>query len=194
MRHRDRPAIASISVDMFARPFYFLRHGETVANAGGIVSGSLDVELTSLGRKQALAAARVLAGEPITAIYSSPLRRAYETATPVALALQLSVKIIPEFIERSQGELEGKPLGARIEGTAPRGPESFEDFAVRVLKGFSQVKDHTPLVVAHLGVFRVLCQSLEIAYAEGPVANALPLRFSPIESDRWKLEVVSDPL
>lgn len=190
--HQECLAIVSISLGLFGRPFYFLRHGETEANAKGIVSGSLDVDLTPLGLKQAYEAARVLSDEPITAIYSSPLRRARETAEPVARALRLSVNIIPEFIERSQGELEGKPLDMRIEGNAPQGSESFEDFSLRVLKGLSQVKGHTPLIVAHLGVFRVLCQTLKIVHTDGPIANALPLRFAPLETGQWKFEVVAN--
>jgi broad specificity phosphatase PhoE len=175
---------------MFTRPFYFLLHGETEANAGGIISGSLDVELTALGREQAQAAARALAGEPITAIYSSPLRRARETAEPVAQALRLPVRIVPEFIERSQGELEGKPRDTRIEGTAANGSESFEDFTQRVLRGLAQVDGRAPLVVAHLGVFRVLCHTLRIVHTEGSVANALPLRFVPLAAGGWILEAV----
>jgi broad specificity phosphatase PhoE len=180
----------SKTIGMFARPFYFLRHGETEANASGIISGSLDVELTALGSEQAQAAARALAGEPITAIYSSPLRRARETAEPIAQALRLPVRLVPELIERSRGELEGKPRDTRVEGTAPQGSESFEDFTPRVLRGLSQVDSRVPLVVAHLGVFRVLCHTLEIVHTEGPVANALPLRFVPLASEGWKLEAL----
>jgi broad specificity phosphatase PhoE len=179
-------------VGLVGRPFYFLRHGETEANARGIVSGSLDVDLTPLGRKQAYEAARALADEPITAIYSSPLRRARETAEPVAQALQLSVRIIPELVERSQGELEGKPLDTRIAGSTPRGAESFESFSLRVLTGLSEIKDRTPLVVAHLGVFRVLCQSLEIVHNDGQVENALPLRFVPLETGHWRVEGIAN--
>lgn len=178
---------------MFALPFYFLRHGETEANASRIVSGSLDVDLTPLGREQAQAAALALASTPITAIYSSPLRRARETAEPVAQALRLPVTIIPELAERSRGELEGKPSDTRIRGALPQGSESFEDFTRRVLQGLSQVDSGAPLLVAHLGVFRALCHTLEIVHTEGPVANALPLRFVPLAAGGWKLEAAPAP-
>jgi len=47
-----------------------------------------------------------------------------------------------------------------------------------------------PLIVAHSGVFRVLCHTLNIVQTEGPVANALPLRFVPLAAGAWKLEDV----
>src|SRR5687768_2128817 len=90
---------------LFTRPFYYLRHGETEANASRIIAGSLDVDLTPLGREQAQAAARALSREPITAVYSSPLRRARETAEPVAEALALPIILIGEIAERNWGEL-----------------------------------------------------------------------------------------
>ncbi len=100
------------------------------------------------------------------------------------------MRIVPEFIERSRGELEGKPRDTCIEGRAAQGSESFEDFTPRVLRGLSRVDSRAPLVVAHLGVLRVLCQTLEIVHTEEPVANALPLRFVPLAAGGWKLEAV----
>ena len=175
---------------MFRRPFYYLRHGETESNANRTIAGSLDVDLTPLGRKQALAAANVLAKEPITAVYSSPLRRARDTATPIAEILKLPVVIVPEIAERNWGELEGKPRGTRIRGKTPEGGERVEEFMQRVLSGLALIDGEVPLVVAHSGVFRVLCRTLEIVETEGPVSNALPLRFVPLAEGGWKLEDV----
>jgi broad specificity phosphatase PhoE len=176
---------------MFGHEFYFLRHGETEANASGVISGALDVDLTALGREQAQAAARILSSEPITAIYSSPLRRARDTAEPVARLMELPVYVIPELTERRRGALEGKSPDAPLEGAEAQDSESFDDFTVRVLNGLSRVDCLVPLIVAHLGVFRVLCQSLDVIYAVGPIANALPLRFTPFEGARWKIEALT---
>jgi broad specificity phosphatase PhoE len=181
-------------IALFERSFYYLRHGETEANANHIIAGSLDVDLTPLGREQALLAARALAHEPITAVYSSPLNRARETAEPVAAALGLPVTIIADIAERNWGELEGKPRDTRVRGTRPAGSESIQDYSVRVLRGLAKVDSARPLVVAHSGVFRVLCHTLAIVHTEGPVANALPLRFVPLEDGGWKLvDVESGP-
>ena len=177
----------NIAIPMFTRPFYYLRHGETEANAAGTIAGSLDVELTTLGRDQARLAARALESEPITAIYASPLRRARETAQPVAEALGLPVTLLEEIAERNWGELEGMPRHSHARGVKPPGGESTEAFMRRVLAGFARIDAEVPLIVAHSGVFRVLCRTLAIVESEGPVANCLPLRFEPV-ADGWKVE------
>ena len=175
------------SIRMFTRPFYYLRHGETESNASRLIAGSLDVHLTPLGREQARSAAAALADEPITGIYSSPLTRARETAEPVAQALKLPVTIIDEIAERNWGELEGKPRHLAVRGMTPPGGEPTENFIRRVLAGFARIDTPVPLIVAHSGVFRVLCHTLEIVRTEGPVSNALPLRFAPLPGGGWEL-------
>lgn len=175
-------------IALFGRPFYFLRHGETETNARQLVAGSLDTELTALGRGQALEAAEALANEPITAVYSSPLRRARDTAAPVAERLKLPVIIVPELAERTWGVLEGQPRGSRVRGVTPEGAEPIEDFAQRILRGLANIDGEVPLIVAHSGVFRVLCRTLAIAQSESPVTNCLPLRFVPLGARAWKLE------
>ena len=174
-------------IAMFAAPFYYLRHGETEANAAGTIAGSLDVDLTPLGREQARLAARALASQPITAIYASPLRRARETAQPVAEALGLPVTILDEIAERNWGDLEGLPRHSHVRGVKPVGGESTDAFMQRVLAGFALVDAATPLIVAHSGVYRVLCRTLNIVENDSPVANCLPLRFVPLDGG-WKVE------
>lgn len=63
--------------------------------------------LSEAGRRQAEALAGVLAAEPVAAVYSSPLRRAAETAQVIARAHGLPVRLVPELRELDQGELEG---------------------------------------------------------------------------------------
>ena len=176
------------SIALFRKPFYYLRHGETESNAAQRIAGSLDVDLTPLGREQAEAAAAALADQPITAIYCSPLKRARETAEPVAQRLKLPVTIVAELAERNWGALEGAPRATRVRGTTPEGAEPGADFHKRVLEGFAKIEGDVPLIVAHSGIFRVLCRTLEIVEAEGPVTNALPLRFEPLAEGGWKMQ------
>ena len=176
------------TVPMFSRPFYYVRHGETETNAHRLVAGSLDVDLTSRGREQAYAAARALANAPITGIYSSPLKRARHTAEPIAEVLGLPVALIDEIAERRWGDLEGKPRGSRRRGIMPEGAETTEAFMARVLAGFARIDTEVPLIVAHSGVFRVLCRTLRIVEAETPVANAIPLRFVPVGQSGWRID------
>jgi len=172
------------SIALFRRPFYFLRHGETEMNAGRLVAGSIDTALTALGRQQAVEAAAALEGQPVTAIYSSPLRRARDTAAPIAERLRLPVTLITEIAERNWGVLEGQPRGTRVRGTTPEGAETPREFLERVLSGFARIDSEAPLIVGHSGVYRVLCRTLGIPDDAAPVANALPLRFVPV-ADGW---------
>ena len=178
------PAIA-----LFERAFYFLRHGETESNARGIIGGSLDVELTAAGRVQAMQAARALATRTISDVYSSPLRRAFDTAVPIGEALGLPVTVIDELAERNWGVLEGQPRSIRVRGVTPEGAETFQAFLERVLCGLGRVHGDAPLIVAHSGVFRVLCRTLDIVETEAPVTNALPIHFVPLAAG-WRIEPV----
>ncbi|HZY56741.1 MAG TPA: histidine phosphatase family protein, partial [Rubrobacteraceae bacterium] len=86
-----------------------IRHAQSTANATGIWQGQLDFPLSEQGRLQAAAAGRALAGTRISAIYSSPLSRAFETAEIVAreAGFQGEIVAIPDLMERHGGILEG---------------------------------------------------------------------------------------
>jgi hypothetical protein len=45
-----------------------------------------------------------------------------------------------------------------------------------------------PLIVAHSGVFRVLCATLDILDVEMPVMNGMPQRFVPLAEGGWQVE------
>ncbi len=175
------------SIPLFQKPFYFVRHGETEMNAAHRVAGSIDSPLTARGREQALDAAAALAGQPITAIYTSPLQRARDTAIPIARVLGLAVTSILEIAERNWGVLEGQPRSTRMPGTTPEGAETPDAFMQRVLSGFAQIDSEAPLIVGHSGVYRVLCRTLAIADNVAPVGNALPLRCAPLAAGGWTL-------
>jgi alpha-ribazole phosphatase len=85
-----------------------VRHGESVANAQGLLLGRTDAELTETGRAQALAA-RALVYGPAAEVRSSPLRRARDTAELLALGPLIAVD--EQWIEVDYGEFEGQPLG-----------------------------------------------------------------------------------
>lgn len=85
------------------------RHGETDWNRVGRWQGATDIPLSDVGRVQARALARRLAGHDIRRVYSSHLSRARETADIVVatLGLPLSVSIDPRLGERGYGCFEG---------------------------------------------------------------------------------------
>ncbi len=113
-------------IPLLRHAFLFLRHGETEANVRRVVAGSRDVPLTGVGHEQARTAAAALKSRGITAIYSSALQRARDTAGYVARELGLAVQVVPELGERNWGVLEGKPRESRLPGTTPQGAETPE--------------------------------------------------------------------
>jgi len=84
-----------------------IRHGETDTNKAGLALGRADVELNEHGRWQAQRLAISLRDEPITTIYSSPLKRALTTAEPIAASHGLALQIDEGLIEMDIGEMEG---------------------------------------------------------------------------------------
>ena len=104
---------------------YLIRHGESVSNQAGRVQGQADVELSDLGKQQAeqvAAWSRTIAAAPgrtvIGEIWSSPLRRARETAAAIAATLGLEVLVEERLAELHAGIFQGH-LWADLEATFP---------------------------------------------------------------------------
>lgn len=86
---------------------YFIRHGESLFNAQRRIQGQSDVALSSMGLRQAAALAPVFESREIDAIYSSPLRRAMQTAEPLAAVLNLTIRTDDRLKEINAGEFQG---------------------------------------------------------------------------------------
>lgn len=85
-----------------------IRHGQTEGNAKGVLQGKrTDQSLNAEGIREARLATAKLAETGIVALYSSPLRRARETADPIASALNLTIVLRDELAERDFGDLSG---------------------------------------------------------------------------------------
>ncbi len=132
---------------------YFLRHGVTEWNALQKFQGSIDVALSDKGREQAECAAGYFADISLDAIYSSPLKRAYETAQILGKCQGLNVEVVPEFSEISFGAWEGLTHN-EIESKWPGAlamlysnpdkwqipeSESFEAVRQRAMRGLQQI-------------------------------------------------------
>jgi broad specificity phosphatase PhoE len=119
----------------------FARHGQTAPNRDGLVLGRADPELTEEGYQQAHRLAEALATEPVTAILTSPLLRARQTAEAVAAACGLPVTVDERLVEIDWGAWEGRPAGSLAvadadrwradDGAAPEG-ESLTSLSSRV--------------------------------------------------------------
>lgn len=86
-----------------------IRHGENDFVKTGKMAGRLPgVHLNDRGQKQAEALGEALKNVPIKAIYSSPLERAMETATPIANARHLQIIQEPDIMDADIGKWQGK--------------------------------------------------------------------------------------
>ncbi|MGH9946024.1 MAG: histidine phosphatase family protein [Pyrinomonadaceae bacterium] len=86
---------------------FLIRHGQSAGNAEGRFGGHGATTLSALGRRQAEFTAKALAKEGITAIYSSDLERAVQTAGKLGKLLDIPVTATSSFRERHVGVLEG---------------------------------------------------------------------------------------
>ena len=92
------------------------RHGETVWHAENrYAGGASDIDLTDRGREQARDLARWAAAREFDALVVSPVRRAKETAAPVAEALGLVAQEHEELREVDFGVAEGRTIEELLE-------------------------------------------------------------------------------
>ena len=158
---------------------YAVRHGETDYNQEDRVQGSHDSRLTEFGRAQARALAERFRGKKVDALFSSPLKRALETAKTISAALGgLEINVNEDFHELRCGEFEGV-LYEEIKRTrweefltwlrepdvqAPGG-ESMNQLYSRVSSALKEILTDAPdgsniAVVGHAGVVRMTLAAL----------------------------------
>lgn len=90
---------------------YIIRHGETEWNVLRRFQGRSDIPLNEEGRRLARITSEALGQVPFTRIYTSPLKRAYETAMIIKGARDIPVIVESRIIEISFGEYEGLCCG-----------------------------------------------------------------------------------
>lgn len=88
---------------------YLLRHGESEGNRDNKFRGRIDFGLTERGKIQAQQAGSFLKGVPFDIIYTSPLKRAYDTAVILQSFIKTEIVIDESFTNISLGPWEGKP-------------------------------------------------------------------------------------
>lgn len=160
-----------------------LRHGQTALSVERRYSGRGNPELTSLGERQAAAAAEHLAARnDIAAIVASPLTRAQHTAHALARATGVEVETLAELTETDFGEWEGLTFAeasARFPdvhrrwlgdtSVAAPGGESFDEVRERVeiarRKLIASYAGSTVVVVSHVTPIKTL---LQLALDVGP--------------------------
>jgi probable phosphoglycerate mutase len=170
-----------------------VRHGETSWNVASRIQGQKDIGLNDTGRWQARRVGAALATEPITAVYSSDLGRAQETAQSIAEVAGIPVVADQGLRERSFGIFEGKTFDEirenwpeqaqnwrkRIpEWQPPEGGESLLQLRERVTRTLQVLAARHPgeqiVVVAHGGVLDALYRVATGQEVDSPRTWQLP--------------------
>jgi 2,3-bisphosphoglycerate-dependent phosphoglycerate mutase len=160
-----------------------VRHGETDWNRESRFQGHSDPPLNATGRAQAHELAETLRDEPITVAYTSPLRRAWETAQIVSGRLGVAVQTRASLMEVDVGSWSGLTRG-EIEARFPDGysrwleyghgwddGESYDEFGERVVTGLLEIAGKHPeelvLAVTHGGPIRsALAAAARVSFRE----------------------------
>jgi broad specificity phosphatase PhoE len=187
-----------------------VRHGETDWNRENRFQGHADPPLNELGRAQAADLAAALAGEELTAIFSSPLRRAFETAEVIAAPRGLSAMPVDGLREVDVGSWQGLTRD-EVEQRFPeqfrrwldQGPgwedgETYEQMGERVIATLRDLaarhEDERIVGVTHGGPIRAaLALSTGISHSEarrrGPrVGNGFVARFAVRNGDFRRID------
>jgi broad specificity phosphatase PhoE len=156
------------------RFLYIVRHGTTDWNQSGRIQGHMDIPLNEAGRAQARLARRRLAPLGATALYSSDLLRAYETAQIIGQGTGLRVMQQPGLREINFGVWQGlsspqirerdpEVYAARRANpydVAPTGAETWRQFYDRAVQAVQEILATTGaqrlIVVTHSGVCTVV--------------------------------------
>lgn len=155
---------------------YLIRHGSTSFVVDDLFSGATDVMLSAEGQRQAALLGQRLANERLAALYSSPLRRALQTAALVAP--RLTPILCADLREIDYGHWEGRPRSevaalfadeyaawqADPYQRAPRDGETGAAVLARVVPALRRIVSAHPgqavAVVAHKSAIRLLLCSL----------------------------------
>lgn len=167
---------------------FLIRHGQTIWNEEGRYQGNHDTELTGRGIEQARLAAGYLSGVNFSNIYSSPLKRALDTAEIIAGVSGCRIITRQDLKEINFGKWEGLKF-SEIDRkyheeyhrwlkdpykNSPTGGESFEELSVRTVREAGKIvaenedgEEKSVAVITHGGVIL----SLLVHWLEIPVSR-----------------------
>jgi probable phosphoglycerate mutase len=147
---------------------YLVRHGRTELNADGLLRGRLDPPLDDVGQTEAAALAQLFIGAPVGVVIASPLRRAIQTAAPIAAAVGTQLVLDEDVIDRDYGQwagtLEADVIARFGSVDAAPGVEPTANFAARAERAITTIVERWAprvcLVIAHDAVNRYTLASL----------------------------------
>ena len=150
-------------LDLNYMKIFFIRHGESEANVKRLFAGQKeDSPLTEKGRQQAADAGRSLKDYSVNLIFSSPLKRAKETAQIISEQIGYPASKIAfddRISEYDMGSITGTPIRGvtSAELTSADKAEDPHEFKFRVISFLKSLpEDSCILVVSHAGVGRII--------------------------------------
>jgi broad specificity phosphatase PhoE len=175
-----------------------VRHGETDWNRERRFQGRADQPLNEAGRGQARELAELLRDEPVSAVYTSPLRRARETAEILAGNFGLRPQPLDALLEIDVGAWEGLTIDevrAAYPGRADENwrsgwdeGETYDELSRRVLPALVELgtkhEGGHVLAVTHAGPLRAaVAAAMGLSYEDarpliGPLENCAVFRFA----------------
>ncbi|HEX7503182.1 MAG TPA: histidine phosphatase family protein [Acidobacteriota bacterium] len=197
-------------MDKIKKRILLVRHGTTAYNETDHLQGRIDNPLNEKGRDEAERLAARLKDEPIDAFFSSPLRRALETASIINRHHDRPLTVVEEFSEIDLGDWEGQNYTLVREQfpvvhqrwisdpdfPAPGG-ESFSDVCARARSGLEkalQNRQQNILIAGHASVNRaILANIMELTPAQARAfrtGNAALSRLMLMENEQRRWAVV----
>lgn len=174
-----------------AATYVLIRHGATDFTGTRLLGRDNQIGLSAAGHQEALELARRLTGEPIEAVFSSPVLRALQTAAPLSDALGLKVAITDAFTELDFGDWTGRSFSDLEDDAVWRRFNTFRSStripngehlldaqrrAVDQLEAWrEEYVDKTIAVVSHADVIRAVLTY----YLGAPLDLMLRLRLDP---------------
>ena len=170
---------------------YFIRHGQSKANQINAFLGHGDLDLTTVGLSQAKLTAKFLDSVKVDAIYSSDLKRAYNTALETAKLKNLPVTTCKNLREISAGKWEYMPFADigkfypktfhtwrnDIKNARPDGGESLQELYARILAETTRIaianEGKTVFIFSHATPVRLIS------------ANAMGVSLDGIDDIPW---------
>ena len=181
-----------------------VRHGQTRSNITSYYMGWSDEDLDELGYAQVRSLSSRLASLPVASVYTSPLRRAYTTATFLAQPHNLELQVLDDLIEIKLGDWQGLHMDeikqrwpelwnqTRVdpsEITMPNG-ESLRQVTERALRAFQTVvatnQGKHAIIVTHDALVRVI-----VAHVLG-VTNSIYRRFEVNNASLTVIRIMND--
>ncbi len=185
------------TVSTVATTLVLVRHGETDWNRQRRFQGHADQPLNDAGRSQARELAGRLRDEPVTALYTSPLRRASETAQILATGFGLEARTLDALLEIDVGAWEGLTVDEVRERYPDRADqdwrsgwedgETYDELEQRVVPALIELGSRHGgghvLAVTHAGPLRAaIAASMKLSSDDarpliGPLENCAVFRF-----------------